>query len=98
MYLIPANISKKFEFFPGFGWKELFITVIPGLIGLGIALFLGLFWSSPIRFFLLVIFTGIGFIATRPIMGDGTSLLDIVIYMKSFSKKQKLYLYERGKF
>lgn len=26
MYLVPANVSAKFELFPGFGWKEL-ITV-----------------------------------------------------------------------
>lgn len=33
MYLIPANVSTRFEFFPGFGWKELRACAIAILIG-----------------------------------------------------------------
>ncbi|MGD0622880.1 MAG: P-loop NTPase, partial [Thermacetogeniaceae bacterium] len=33
-YQIPRNVSAKFEFWPGFGWVELLITVAGILIGL----------------------------------------------------------------
>ncbi|MCT4584053.1 MAG: hypothetical protein N4A54_03925 [Peptostreptococcaceae bacterium] len=32
-YLIPANVTTKFEFFDGFGWHELKIVAIALLIG-----------------------------------------------------------------
>lgn len=33
-YLVPANVSAKFEFFSGFGWYEFKIVAIACLIGL----------------------------------------------------------------
>ncbi len=33
-YQIPRNVSAKFEFWPGFGWVELFIAIAGILIGL----------------------------------------------------------------
>lgn len=32
-YLVPANVSARFEFFEGFGWKELKIVTIALIIG-----------------------------------------------------------------
>lgn len=32
-YLIPANVTTKFEFFPGFGWYEFKIVLIACIIG-----------------------------------------------------------------
>lgn len=32
-YLIPANVTTKFEFFPGFGWYEFRIVLITCIIG-----------------------------------------------------------------
>ena len=32
-YLIPANVTTKFEFFPGFGWHEFKIVLIACIIG-----------------------------------------------------------------
>jgi hypothetical protein len=40
-YLIPANVTTKFEFFEGFGWQELKIVVIACLIGTVIYFALG---------------------------------------------------------
>lgn len=42
-YLIPANVSAKFEFFEGFGWYELKIVVIACLIGVVFYCALGTF-------------------------------------------------------
>lgn len=41
-YLIPANVSTRFEFFEGFGWYELKIVAIACLIGAVIFFGLGL--------------------------------------------------------
>jgi uncharacterized membrane protein (Fun14 family) len=41
-YLIPANVTTRFEFFEGFGWSELKIVVIACLIGTAIFWLLGL--------------------------------------------------------
>ncbi len=32
-YLIPANVSTRFEFFEGFGWEELKLVVIALIVG-----------------------------------------------------------------
>lgn len=42
-YLVPANVSTRFEFFEGFGWYELKFVVIACLIGVILFYFLGLF-------------------------------------------------------
>ncbi|MGE4282321.1 MAG: hypothetical protein AB7G87_01230 [Clostridia bacterium] len=39
-YLVPANVSARFEFFVGFGWRELFIVLIA--LAAGMVLFFGL--------------------------------------------------------
>lgn len=98
MYLIPRNISKRFEFFPGWGWKELFILLIAIGIGASLALILGLVISSPVRFLLIVLFGGIGYMATQPVMADGSTALQILSYMQRYRQAQKLYLYRRGGF
>lgn len=96
MYLIPRNISNRFEFFPGWGWKELLILIT----GLGIGgiffLLLGLVILSPIRFLPILFFGGIGYIASQPVMADGSTALQIIKYYHLFSKEQKLYLYMKG--
>lgn len=33
LYLIPANVTARFEFFDGFGWHELFVVAIALVIG-----------------------------------------------------------------
>lgn len=42
-YLIPANVSARFEFFEGFGWAELRVVILACLIGTGIFFGLGMF-------------------------------------------------------
>ena len=96
MYLIPRNISKRFEFFPGWGWKELFITLIGAAIGLGFSTLLGLIISSPGRYLVALFMTGIGYLSTLAIMPDGSTALDMIQHKKRYRVNQKLYLYEKG--
>ena len=98
MYLIPRNISKRFEFFPGWGWKELFILLVALCIGTALAFTLGLLTSSPVRFLCIVLLGGIGYMVTQPVMADGSTALQIFFYMQRYRQDQKLYLYRRGGF
>ena len=96
MYLIPRNISNKFEFFPGWGWKELLILLVGLGIGGVISLLLGLITPSPARFLPILFFGGIGYVASQPVLADGSSALQIIKYYRQFKSGQKLYLYEKG--
>ena len=96
MYLIPRNISQRFEFFPGWGWKELFILLAALGIGAVLAFSLSVVTLSPARFLSIVILGGIGYMATQPVMADGSTALQILSYMKRYRQAQKLYLYKRG--
>ena len=42
MYLVPANVSAKYELFPGFGWKELISVSVVSLIAFILAMLLGI--------------------------------------------------------
>lgn len=95
MYLIPRNITKRFEFMPGFGWKELFITFIGLAIGVVLCLALMLFVNVGIRIILVVVFTAAGFMISQPVMPDGSSALDMFRFLLSFSKSKKLYIYQK---
>lgn len=45
-YLVPSNVSTRFEFFPGFGWYEFKIVLIALAIGASIFFVLGLFTKT----------------------------------------------------
>lgn len=96
MYLIPRNISKRFEFFPGWGWRELVITLIALGIAVIIVFLLGLFISSPIRYLPGLFVVALGYLCTQPVMPDGSSALDMLKYLNRFRRGRKLYLYEKG--
>lgn len=98
MYLIPRNISKRFEFFPGWGWKELFILLIALGIGTVLSFTLSLVISHPACHLLIVLFGGIGYMSTQPVMADGSTALQMLSYMQKYRQSQKLYLYRRGGF
>lgn len=94
MYLIPVNINKRFEFFPGFGFKELFLMGLLGGVGLLISLFIGLFTSHFARFIPTLILAGFGFLLAKPQEGSMTGF-DMLVYIWDFYKSQKIYLFER---
>jgi hypothetical protein len=96
MYLIPRNISKRFEFFPGWGWKELLILLAALGIGAILSFALGLIISSPLRFLLIVLLGGIGYVSAQPVMADGSTALQILSYIRRYQQSQKLYLYRKG--
>ena len=98
MYLIPRNISNRFEFFPGWGWRELIITAISVGIGLIFSFLIGLATLSPVKYLPVIIFAAIGYTASRPVMADGSTAIQIVKYIQRFKYSQKRYLYQKGGF
>lgn len=98
MYLIPRNISNRFEFFPGWGWKELFMLGIGIGIGFIFCSLLNLITTSPVRFLPILIFGGLGYLSARPVMPDGSTALQMLQYMQRYNIQRKLYLYNKGGF
>ena len=95
MYQVPKNISAKFEFFSGFGWKELVFVLIGLSIGFLIYLILSFFTQSIIRYLIVLILTGLSYFAV--VSGpDGNSAFSLIKYYLNWTKKQKRYLYMQG--
>jgi hypothetical protein len=92
MYIIPKNVKSKFEFFPGFGWKELFISLIFLLVGVGLFFLSGLFTRSMFRviFIALTTATGILFVIEDPRSG---SFLKFVQSYRKYKRKPRRYEY-----
>lgn len=47
-YLVPANVSAQFEFFPGFGWPEFYMVAAALVIGVILFFLTGLISSTSI--------------------------------------------------
>jgi len=94
MYIIPNNVITKFEFFPGFGWKELFFTAAGGLIGLASFVLLGLFTQTPLRLVIAIFFPALAFFITKPDQMN-QSLVGLMDRFLKWKKSQRKYLYKR---
>lgn len=97
MYLIPENVKSKFEFFKGFGWKELFLNVLFVAVGLFITFLLKFLFNNPITYLPLVFFSVGGFFVTRHDERFGTSLFGMIINYQKYSKRRNLYFFHFGK-
>lgn len=96
--MIPKNVKNKFEFFTGFGFKELFITVAGLVTGIIIFFFLMLFTKSiPIRIFIAFWFPVIAFFGSRPNPRTGRTVFAFMKDYRIYKSKQKTYFYEFGK-
>lgn len=93
-YHIPRNISKKFEFFPGWGIKELIITALGA--GIGWLLSFIVYFITPkaifIRYLIIFFIALISYVSTLPIMPDGSNTLDMLKNIKYYRSRPRLYL------
>jgi hypothetical protein len=97
MYLIPKNVGGKFEFFEGFGMKEMFYCLIGVAIGVGITFILSSFHSPIImRILPIPIFTGAVFFAVKRDPRLGKSILSNIADQKKFMSKTQKYFYVYG--
>ncbi|KYH30772.1 PrgI family mobile element protein [Neomoorella mulderi] len=92
MYLIPRNVTARFEFFPGFGWFELAAVSAGALVGLVLYFLSGLFAQPTARFVLFAIPPGLAFFVTKQ-GPDGKSLLGLMRQWRRWSASQRRYLY-----
>ena len=92
-YLIPTNVTSKFEFFVGYGLSELLKTAIVAAIG--VVLYLILFFIPfQIRLFGLIIGpTALTFFIVKR-DATGGSILSMLLSMRKYFKSQHRYLYK----
>lgn len=99
-YLIPANVKSRFEFFEGWGLKELMITVLATLIGVAVCtLLFFVFWPFKWKVFvylLVPLFTGIGFALTNRDPRIGRNALELIKDRRNYANKPNLYMYRHG--
>jgi hypothetical protein len=96
VYLIPRNVTQRFEFFPGFGWPELGQTLAGLAVG-GLFFFvLGLFGAGFWR--LLVVFAGGagGYVLSMSFPKTGKTVLALLRDAKRWKMSQRRYLYRFG--
>ena len=95
-FLIPKNVRARFEFFQGFGFRELFLLLASLIIGAAISIPLFLITRSPFAFIFAALFGTIGFVAGKPDPRTGMNGLDHFKAMRAFQSKRKLYFYRYG--
>lgn len=96
LYLVPKNVKTRFEFFTGFGWKELFITLIGFVIGVALFFIIGLITKSMLRILILIIPTIAAFMICRADPRTGLNLLQLINNFKNFKTKTQTYFYIFG--
>ncbi|MEK8217135.1 hypothetical protein [Paenibacillus sp. FSL L8-0463] len=96
MYLIPKNVGGRFEFFEGFGIKELIYCALSALVAIGLSFFIGLFTSSLFRFLPVPFIVYATFMLVRIDPRLGRSLLENMVTINTFNGKPKRYDYVYG--
>lgn len=96
MYLIPKNIKTRFEFFQGFGFFELFLTIMFITVGLVVSFFVFFLSKHMLSFLIVVVFGALGLIVVKKDPRFGLSILELILEYKHFYSKQRTYFYRYG--
>ena len=96
IYVIPKNVHARFEFFTGFGFRELGIVLIAALIGFSLGSIIWLFSETKAAFLLCVPTGAFGFFLSKPNPRTGKSALQLIKDARAFNSKQKRYFYRFG--
>lgn len=96
LYLIPRNVTQRFEFFPGFGWIELALTLAGLAVGALLFLVLGLFTDHLARLLVVGFTTAAGFFASKGSPRSGKTILSLIKDAKIWKTAQRRYLYFFG--
>ncbi len=96
MYLVPKNVSQRFEFFPGVGWRELFMILVGLGTGVLVFFFLGLFTASLARILVIGLSTGVSYFLGRGDPRTGKTVLDLIKDAKHWKLGQRRFLYFFG--
>lgn len=94
-YLVPANVSAKFEIVPGFGWGELKHVVFSIIVGVLLYFLTGLTsMPGPVRIIILILPIAGTYLVVKRDPTSGLSLVTNLKALKEFKNKQKRYLFK----
>lgn len=96
-YIIPNNVSSKFEFFEGYGWKEVFIGLVFLALGGGIGYVLKFIFLSNWPFLITILFGVVGFFICIRDPHIGLSMLEYYLKSRKYGNKQNQLHYVFGK-
>lgn len=96
LYLVPKNVATRYEFFGGFGWRELLLVLAAGLVGMVLFVVAGVWTGSPARVLLVVVPAGLAFLVAREGRGGGSALALAQERMR-FRRAQQRFLYFSGR-
>lgn len=97
MYLVPKNVGGRFEFFEGFGIKELIFCALGALVGLGLTFVLSSFTGSAFAKIIPVPgVTALVFFTVREDPRIGKSILTNMLDQRKFLSKPRRYYYVFG--
>lgn len=96
MYLIPRNVTQKFEFFPGFSWLELGLTLAGAAAGILLFVIVGVFTDSLARVLIVAFTTAVGFFVSKGDPRTGKTLLSLINDAKAWKTSQRRYFYYFG--
>ncbi|MBV6717202.1 PrgI family mobile element protein [Paenibacillus chitinolyticus] len=97
MYLIPKNVGSRFEFFEGFGMKELIFCVLGALLGIGISSLLSLFIASlAAKIIPIAVCTAVAFFVVKEDPRLGKSVISTFKDQRKFLSKPRRYFYIFG--
>ena len=94
--MIPKNVRARLEFFPGFGFRELGITVLGLGIGAIISFLIYLITNHVFSFLFAVIGCTFGFLLSKPEPHTGKSPLSLIKDIRQYNSKPKRYYYRFG--
>lgn len=90
---VPANIKTKFQFFDGFGFSELAVTLVTTLISMVIGLIIYSFWNDFYKSVLIVLVTLSATVMAVRKNEINQSVVDMIKLYIRFIKSQKVYKY-----
>lgn len=95
-YIVPRNVATKFEFIPGFGWKEFIITACG--LGIGGVLFLLISlvptFPAPLKVIVSLIPAIGAFMVSRRDPNNNQSMLFLLQGLMEYNKKQHRFIYK----
>lgn len=95
-FIVPKNVKSRFEFFSGFGWKELIFLLFGAVAGFLISGIIFIVSHNLVAFLIAPIGAVLGFFTGKTDPRTGKNLLTLIKDFKDFQTRPKRYQFRYG--